>query len=110
MLWAAGLVLLDAPLLVLPAGLGLLVGGQMLSAAALCILEAGDLVLSTAGLGLLGAGQEVLLVAKVMLWAAGLCLPLLVSWWSELLVWCSGLLAGCCWVSFWWSCLLAWSS
>ena len=67
MLWAAGLVLLHAPLMVLPAGLGLLVAGLMLSAAALCVLEAGDQVLSTAGLEFLGAEQEVLLAVEVML-------------------------------------------
>ena len=53
MLWAAGLVLLGATLVVLP-GLGLLVAGLVLSAAAL-LLWAGDQVLSTAGLEPLGA-------------------------------------------------------
>ena len=53
MLWAAGLVLLGATLVVLP-GLELLVAGLVLSAAALR-LWAGDQVLSTAGLEPLGA-------------------------------------------------------
>ena len=52
MLWAAGLVLLGATLVVLP-GLELLVAG-LVSAAAL-LLWAGDQVLSTAGLEPLGA-------------------------------------------------------
>ena len=53
MLWAAGLVLLGATLVVLP-GLELLVAGLVLSDAAL-LLWAGDQVLSTADMKALGA-------------------------------------------------------
>ena len=53
MLWAAGLVLLGATLVVLP-GLELLVAG--LVSAAVLVLRAGELMLSSADMKALGAG------------------------------------------------------